>query len=137
GCCGLNPRCVGAAFALRGVLCHIGGSTAVLTTERQTLQHAQGNQNHRSCNTNAGVCWQDAHDERGDTHDQDGHQEGVLATNHVTQTAEHQRTKGTNDKACCKCQQRKNEGGACIQTAEELLGNNGCERAVEVEVIPL
>ena len=87
---------------------------------------------------NAGVVGQDADDEGGQAHDQNRHQEGVLAPDHVAQTAEHQRAEGAHDETFPKGQQREDECRSCIQTAEELLGDDGCQRSgYAIEVVPL
>jgi hypothetical protein len=101
------------------------------------LQHAQGNQDHRGCDADGGVVRQDTHDERGQTHDQDGHQEGVFAADHVAEASEHQRAEWAHDEAGREREQREDEGGTFVEPAEELLGNDGCERAVKVKVVPL
>jgi hypothetical protein len=116
---------------------HVGRRTTVLTPERQTLQHAQRNQDHRGRNADAGIVRQDTHDERGQAHDQDGHQEGVLAADHVAQAAEHQCAEWAHDEAGREREQGEDEGRASIKSAEELLGNDGGERAVKVKVVPL
>ena len=94
------------------MLGHIGGSTAVLTAQRQTLQHAQHDQDDGRSHANAGIGWQDAHDERGQTHEQNRHQKGVFAPDHVPQAAKHQCTEWAHDEARRKGQQRKDKGGA-------------------------
>ena len=109
------------------VLGHVGGSTTVLTTQCQALQQAQGDQDHRSRHTNAGIVRKNTHDESGNTHDQNGDQEGVLAANHVAQAAKDDGTERTHDETGSKRQQCKDEGGALIQTAEELLGDDSCQ----------
>jgi len=122
---------------VRRVLGHVGGGATILTAQRQTLQHAQGDQDDRRGHANAGVVGQHTHDEGRQTHDQDGDQEGVFAANHVAQTAKHQRAEGTHDEARGKRQQGKNESGARIQASKELLGDDRGERAVQIEVVPL
>ncbi|MOA23356.1 hypothetical protein D3C78_1439710 [compost metagenome] len=119
------------------MLGHVGGGTAVFTAQRQALQHAQNNEYHGCGHADRGIGRQDADDERRQAHDQDGDQEGVLASDHVAEPAEHQGAERPHDEARGKRQQGKNEGRAFIQTAEELLGNDGRERTIEVEVIPL
>jgi hypothetical protein len=119
------------------MLGHIGGGAAVLAAQCQALQHAQRDQDDRRGHADAGVVGQDADDEGRQAHDQDGHQEGVLAPDHVAQAAEHQRAEGPHDEACRKGQQREDEGRSCIQTAEELLGDDGRQRTVQIEVVPL
>ncbi|EKD97208.1 MAG: hypothetical protein ACD_23C01016G0004 [uncultured bacterium] len=112
------------------MLGHIRGCTAVLTAQCQALQHAQRNQDHRGRHADGGVAGQQADDERRQAHDQDSDQEGVLATDHVAQAAEHDGAEWPHQEACRKCQQREDEGRARIQSAEELLGNDGRERTV-------
>ena len=108
--CGLNPGGVGTALAMGRVLGHIGGSATVFTAQCQALQHAQDDQDDGGGNANGGVIGQQSHDEGGRAHDQNRDQEGVLAANHVTQTAKHQRAKGPHQEASSKRQQRKNVG---------------------------
>jgi len=134
--CGLNPGGVGAAAAVRGMLGHIRGGTAVLTTQRQALQQTQDDQDDRGGHTDGVVVGQDAHDEGGDPHQQDGDQEGVLAADHVAKATENQSTEGANNEARSESQQRKNECRCWIQAREELFGDDGRQRAVEVKVIP-
>ena len=120
-----------------GVLGHVGGGSAVFTTQRQTLQHAQDDEDDGRRDPDAGVVGQDADNKGGTTHQQNRDQEGVFAANHVAQTAEHQRAEGTHDEAGRKGEQREDERGGRIQPTEELLGDDGRQGAVEVEVVPL
>ncbi|MNS85102.1 hypothetical protein D3C72_1189560 [compost metagenome] len=122
---------------MRRVLGHVGGGTAVLAAERQALQHAQRDQDHRRRDADGRVAGQEADDERRQAHDQDGHQEGVLATDHVAQAAEHDGAERTHQEAGGERQQREDEGRARIQAAEELLRDDRGERTVQIEVVPL
>ena len=115
----------------------IHGSTAVFTAQRQSLQHAQGNQNHRCSHANRGVIGQQADDEGRQTHDHDGDEEGVFTANHVAQAAKHQRPKRPDDEASGESQQRENKGRTGVEPAEKLFGNNRCQRAIQIEVVPL
>ena len=92
------------------VLGHVSGSTTVLTAQCQALQHAQADQDDGRSHTDGCVVGQEADDESGRTHDQNGDQEGVLATDHVAQAAKHQRAEGAHDEAGGKSQQGKNVG---------------------------
>ena len=134
---GLDPRGVVAALAIGRMLGHVGGGATVLTAQRQALQQAQRDQNDRGGHADGGVVGQDADDEGRQAHDQDGDQEGVLATDHVAQAAKHQRAKGAHDEACGKSQQREDEGRTRIQATEKLLGNDRGQRSIQVKVIPL
>ena len=113
-----------------GVLGHIGGSTAVFTAQCQALQQAQHDQDDGGRHADRSIRRQDAHDERGQAHDQDGDQERVLAADHVAQAAEEDGAERTNNEARRKSQQCEDERRTGIQTAEELLGNDGCQRTV-------
>ena len=115
----------------------INRSSTVFTTQGQTLCHAQKNQDDGSSNAPAFVVRQNAHQESGDTHDDDGHQEGVLATDHVAQHAKHQRAEGAHDEACGKSQQGKYVAGVFWEGGEELRANDGGQSAVKVKVVPL
>ena len=106
------------------MLCHIGRGTAVFTTQRQALQQAQADQDDGGCHANAGVVGKNAHDEGRQAHEQNGHQEGVLATDHVAEAAKHQGAKGAHDEASGKSQQREDESRASVQAAEKLLRND-------------
>jgi len=106
------------------VFCHISGGTAILTAQRQTLQQTQADQDDGGCHANAGIGRKNTHDEGRQAHDQDGHQKGVLATDHVAEPAKHQRTEGAHDEASGKSQQGENESGTSVQAAEKLLRNN-------------
>ena len=103
----------------------VGCSATILATECQALQQAQTDQDHGSGNANRRVAGQDADDKCRQTHDQDGHQEGVFAPDHVPQTAKHQGPERTDNKSRGKRQQGENEGGAFIKSSKELLGNDG------------
>ena len=118
------------------MLGHISGRATVLTAQGQALQQSQDNQDHRCGHANGGVVGQDADDEGRQAHDQDGDQKGVLAADHVAQAAKEDGTEGAHDETGSKGQQREDEGRARIEAAEKLLGNNGCERAIQVEVVP-
>ena len=136
-CRGLDPGGVGTALAVGSMLGHVGGCAAILTAQRQALQQTQTDQDDRCSHADAGVGWQDAHDESGQTHDQNGHQEGVLATDHVAQSAKHQCAERTHDETGGESQQGKNEGRPGIQSTEELLGDDGRQRTIQIKVVPL
>jgi hypothetical protein len=126
-----------AALVGRCVFRHIDGGTTVLTAQCQTLRHAQQDQDDRGGHANAFVVGQHADEEGRQAHDDDGHQEGVLAADHVAQHAEHQRAERTHDEAGSKGQQRKDVAGVLGEGGEELRPDDGGQSAVEVEVVPL
>ena len=106
------------------VFCHVGCGTAVLTAQCQALQQAQDDQDDGGCHANAGVGGENTHDEGRQAHDQNGHQEGVLAADHVAEAAKHQRAKGAHDEASGKSQEREDESRTSVQAAEKLLCND-------------
>jgi hypothetical protein len=118
---GLDPRGVGTALAVRRVLGHVGGGTAVLAAERQALQHAQRDQDHRRRDADGRVAGQQADDEGRQAHDQNRHQEGVLAPDHVAQAAEHDGAERTHQEAGSKRQQREDEPGARSRPLKNCL----------------
>ena len=134
---GLNPAGVETAFANRRVLGHVGGCAAVLTAERQALQHAQHHQNDRCGDADAGVGRQQADAEGRDAHQDDGREEGVFAPDHVPQPPEHQRAEGPHDKPGREGHQREDERRGVVDPGEKLLADHRREGAVEEEVIPL
>ena len=119
------------------MLGHIGRRAAVLAAQRQALQDAQDDQDDGSGNADRVVVGQETDDEGGRAHDHDGDQEGVLAADHIAQTAEDQRAEWPHDEAGRKGEQGEDEGGIGIGAGKELLGDDGGERAVKVEVVPL
>jgi len=132
---GLDEGREQAALAVRRVFGHVGGGAAVLSAQRQALQDAQGNEDDRRRDADLLVARQDADQEGRGAHQQDGHQEGVLTADHVAQAAEHQRAERAHDEAGGEGEQGEDEG--CIRVAdEELLGDDGSERTVEIEVVP-
>ena len=61
----------------------------------------------------------------------------MFATDAITQAAKDQRAERSHDEAGGKGQQRKDEAGGGIEVAEELLGDERSQRAVQIEVVPL
>ncbi|MCY1419071.1 hypothetical protein D9M71_346460 [compost metagenome] len=119
------------------MLGHVSGGTAILTAQRQPLKHAQDHQDDRRGDADAGVGGQQPHSESGQAHQHDGDQESVLAPDHVTQAAEHQRAKRPHQKARSKGHQGEDESGGIVHASEELLADDRCQRTIEKKVIPL
>ncbi|MCY1408051.1 hypothetical protein D9M71_233680 [compost metagenome] len=116
---------------------HVGRRTAVLTSQGQALQQAKGYQDDRRCHTDGGVAGQQAHHGGGNTHDYNGDEEGVLAPDHIPQAAEHDGAEGSHGKTRGEGEQGKDEGGCLVDAGEEVLGDNGGQRAIQIEVVPL
>ncbi|MNV46187.1 hypothetical protein D3C71_1380110 [compost metagenome] len=134
---GLNEAGMEATLSGRRVLGHVRCRPAVFTAQRQPLQHAQDHQNDRRGDADAGVRGQKADCKRRQAHQHDGHQERVLAPDHVTQAAEHQRAKRPHQKARSKGHQGEDESGGIVHASEELLADDRCQRTIEKKVIPL
>jgi len=79
-----------------------------------------------------------AGDEEGrQAHDEDGDEEGVLAADDVADAAEHDRAERTHEEAGGESEQREDVTRRRRIGAEELRADDGRERPVEVEVVPL
>lgn len=134
---GLDPTGVATALVRRGVLGDVDRRAAVLAAQGQALEHAQGDQDDRRGDTDRGIGGQQADGEGRQPHQQDGHQEGVLAPDHVAQAAEHQRAEGPHQEAGGEGHQGEDEGGGVVDAGEELLADHRRQGAVEEEVVPL
>ncbi|MDT4839744.1 hypothetical protein FQZ97_735410 [compost metagenome] len=110
---------------------------AIFTAQGQALEHAQADQDDGRGNADGGVSGQQAHREGGQPHQQDGGEEGVLAPDHVTEAAEHQRAERAHQEAGGKRHQGEDEGRGVVHPGEELLADDGGQGAVEKEVVPL
>ena len=97
----------------------------------------QGHQDDRRGHADGRVGRQDADSDRRQAHDHDGHEEGVLAPDHVAEAAEHQRPERPHEEARRESQQRGDERGRRVERGEELLGDDPGQRSVQVEVVPL
>ncbi len=133
---GLNERGVVTALAVRRMLGDIGRGAAVFATQRKALQQAQRDQDDRGRDADGGGAGQQADDERRQAHDQDGHQEGVLAADDVTDPAEHDGAERPHQEAGGECQQGENVTRAFRIGAEELGADDRCQRSVEIEIVP-
>ncbi|MND71415.1 hypothetical protein D3C80_629410 [compost metagenome] len=115
---------------------HVGGCAAVLTAQRQALQQTQADQDDRRGHAYGRVAGQQAHHGCRDTHDHDGDEEGVLASDHVAQAAEHNGAERPDGEAGGEGEQGEDKGRCFVDAGEEVLGDDRREGAVQVEVIP-
>jgi hypothetical protein len=115
----------------------IGRGAAVLAAEREALDQTQADKRHRSDHANAVIRRQQAHRERGETHQQHGDEEGVLAPPLVAEAAEDQRPKRAHRETSGEGEQREDVARRLVHAGEEVLGDEAGERAVEVEIVPL
>ena len=125
------------AFARWRMLGHVGGGATVFAAQRQALQHAQHDEDDRCGNADTGVGRQQPDAEGGNAHQDDGHEEGVLAPDHIAQAAEHQRTEWPHHKACGEGHQGKDKRRGVVDPGKELFADHRRQGAVEEKVIPL
>lgn len=112
------------------MFCHVGCSTAIFTAKRQTLQHAQDDQDDRGCDADLRCTGQDTDEEGRNTHDENGDQEGVFTADNVAETPEHQRAEGAHEEAGGKSQKREDVTRCFRILAEEVRADIDRERAV-------
>ncbi|MNS93088.1 hypothetical protein D3C72_1272440 [compost metagenome] len=115
----------------------VGDRAADLAAQRQALQQAQQNQQHRGGDADLLVRRQYAHAHRGHPHQQDGDQEGVLTPDQVAQAPEQQRPHWADQEAGAKGGQAGQEGGGFIARRKEQCAEVHRQRRVDVKVIPL
>ena len=134
---GLDPARVEPAPAIGRMLGDIGRRTAVLTAEREALQHAQHDEDDGCRHTDGGVVRQQADEGGRHAHQHDGDEEGALTADEVAEPPEDERAEGPYEEACREGEQREDEAGGLVDPGEELLRDDDRQRAVEVEVVPL
>lgn len=105
----------------------IGRSTAILTAERQALQHAQRDQDDRSGDADRGGTGQQADEEGRQAHDQDGDEEGVFAADEVADAAEDERAERAHQEAGSESKQREDVTRRLGVGGEEGRADEGCE----------
>src|SRR6185437_7503737 len=105
--------------------------------ERQALCQTQADQNDWRDNTGGRIGGQHADEERAETHERHGDEEGIFAADDVTEPAEEQRTKRAHRKTGGEGEQREYECRSRIHAGEELRRENGRQRAVDIKVVPL
>ncbi|MNR43341.1 hypothetical protein D3C85_1619530 [compost metagenome] len=119
------------------MLGNISGCATVLAAQRQALKHAQHHQNDRCSNADTGIGRQQANGKGRQAHQHDGDQEGVLASDHVAQAAEHQRAEGPHQETGGEGHQGKDKGSGVVHTGKELLADDRGQCPIKKKVIPL
>ncbi len=115
---------------------HISCSTAIFAAKRQTLKHAQDDQDDRGCDADLRCTGQDADEECRNAHDENGDQEGVFTADNVAETPEHQGAEGAHEEAGGKCQKREDVTCRFRILAEEVRADIDRERAVQIKIVP-
>ena len=118
------------------MLGNVNCGAAVFAAERETLHQPQRNQHDRRHDAPACVARQHADEERADTHQAHGDQEGIFAADHVAEPAEDQRAERTHREAGGEGEQREDEADIGRHIGEEVFRQEHAERAVDVEVVP-
>ncbi|MCY1219408.1 hypothetical protein D9M72_313820 [compost metagenome] len=136
-CRGLQRTGIQPALVHGGVLGHVGNRAADLAAQRQALQQPQQHQQHGGGDADLLIRGQHADADGGNTHQQDGDQEGVLAPDQVAQAAEQQRAHRPYQEARAEGGQAGQEGGSLIALGEEQCAEVHRQRGVDVEVVPL
>ena len=81
------------------MLRHVGRRTAIFTAERETLDQPQGDEQDWRRPPDGLELRQEAHCERRPAHEQDRHEEGVLAADEVADAAEDDGAERANEEA--------------------------------------
>ena len=115
----------------------INRGAAVLAAERQALKDANYQQNNRRGNANRRVGRQKTNQRRRAAHDQQRHQERILASDQIADAAKEERAKRTNDEAHRK-RREVSDQRHCVVALRIKERRNYCGQAAkDVEVIPL
>jgi hypothetical protein len=85
---GLNPRRIIAALVGRCVLGDVDRGAAIFTPQRKALHQPQRDQHDRRKDAPGGKTGQHADEERAETHECHGDEEGVFAPDHIAEPAE-------------------------------------------------
>jgi len=134
---GLDPRRVEAALAVGRMLGDVGGGTTVLAAERQALERAHQQQQDWGGDADASVVRQHADQEGRQTHQAERQHEGEFASDEIAEMTEEDGAERPRDKPEPKDGEASQERQLVIARREEMLGKNGGEHAVDVEVVPL
>src|ERR1700730_8869668 len=118
------------------MLGHIGGGSAVLAAERQTLRQTQRDQDNRRGKANRCRVRQQADNESRQTHDQDGDEESVFASDDVADAPENDGAERAYQKAGSEGEQREDIARPRGIGAEELCTHNAGERPEKIEIVP-
>src|SRR4030095_12608333 len=124
-------------MATRRMLRDIDHRSAVFTTYRKPLQHAQGDENDRRCDADRRKTRQQDDGERCEAHQEDGDHEGVLATDQIAEAPENDGTERSDGKACSKTEQGKDECCGGIYAREKMSADLRRQSANKEEVVPL
>jgi hypothetical protein len=134
---GLDPARGVAATVARRVFGHVSGRPAVFAAQRQALDQAQPDHQHRRQPANRGKGRQQADQEGRPAHEQDGHQEGIFAANQIAQATEHQGAERTDQKARGVGRESRQQRRRLVARRKEQRREEWRQGGVEIEVVPL
>ena len=118
---GLDPAGRCAALVVGRVLGDVDRRAAIFAAERDALQDAQEDQQHRRERARLGVGRQQADQEGRPAHQADGDQEGALAAQPVADDAEDQRAERPEREAGAEQGQRGDQRRGRLEAGEEDL----------------
>jgi hypothetical protein len=125
-----------AALSLGRMFGNVNRRPAIFAAQRETLQTAQDQQQHRCGDANRCKCRKETDCRGRATHQRNGDQEGIFAPDPVTQIAKHDRTQRANAEACTKDGKAGQHGRGRIVGREKQFPDQRAQYAVDEEIIP-
>ena len=133
---GLDEAGVEAALVLRRMLGDVDRGAAIFAAQREPLQHAQQDEQDRRGDADRGIARHQPDRGGGEAHQGDGDEKGIFAPQFVAEHAEQDRADRTDAEADAERRERQQELGGLVAGREELLADDGGERAVDEEIVP-
>jgi hypothetical protein len=133
---GLNEARGVAAIVRPRVFGDVGGRAAILAAQRETLEQPQAHEQDRGQPADGRKRGQQADAEGRAAHHHDGDEEGVFAADEVTDAAEDERAERAHQEAGGVGRKRRQQRRGVISGWKEQRGEEGCQRGVEIEVVP-
>ena len=119
------------------MLRYVNSSTAILTAKRESLEHANEEENYRRGESDRRIGRQETDRGGGAAHDQQRHEKRVLASYQIADTSKEKRPKRPDDKSDCEGREVSDKR-ECVVTfrVEERCDRYG-ETAKDIKVVPL
>ena len=137
----MNPACPVTAPVPLGVLCNINCRAAIFAAKREPLKKPEPDQDYRGSHADGAIARQDAYCEGGQAHDEDCDKKGIFAPDQVAEAAEEDCAERPDEKSCREREEREDKLPNSVkrlgQARKEVRADDGRERPVEVEVVPL
>jgi hypothetical protein len=119
------------------MLGHVGGGAAIFAPDREALQQAQRQEQHRREPADARIGRQQADQECRRAHHHDGHKEGVFAADKIADSTEEQRAERAYQETRRIGSESRQKCRRVVTGREEQRSEERRQDRVEVEVIPL